>query len=295
MPVPKSFFIDYKSMMKTSIALSFMLLLSSCASLMSSVTSNMADNLTQAILNQNDLQTVRDGAPAYLLMIDSMIEGDRENPRLLLSGAKLYGAYTTLFVDEARRANRLSKTSLKYARAALCLELESVCAALDAKQAEFEVALSGVSKSDVPVLYGFASAWAGWIQRNTADWNALANLPKLTAMFERSVELDGSYDSGGAHLYLAVLATQLPPSLGGKPEIGRAHFEQARKYASGHNLMVDVFMAQYYARTIFDKELHDRLLRSVLADSGEYPGFTLINAYARQKATQLLAESDEFF
>jgi len=285
----------YNSMMKTSIALSFILLLSSCASLISSVTSDMADNLTQAILNQNDLETVRDGAPAYLLMIDSMIEGDRENPRLLLSGAKLYGAYTTLFVDDTERANRLSKTSLEYAQAALCLELESVCAALDAKQVEFEVTLSELSKSDVTVLYGFASAWAGWIQRNTSDWNALANLPKLTAMFERSVKLDGSHDSGGAHLYLAVLASQLPPSLGGKPEQGRAHFEQAHEYASGHNLMVDVFMAQYYARTIFDKDLHDQLLRSVLADTAEYPGFTLINAFARQRATQLLAESDEYF
>ena len=282
-------------MMKTSIALSFMLLLSGCATLISSITSDMADNLTHAILNQNDLETVRDGAPAYLLMIDSMIEGDRENPRLLLSGAKLYGAYTTLFVDDAERANRLSNTSLEYARAALCLELKSVCAALSAKQAEFDVTLSEVSKSDVAVLYGFASSWAGWIQRNASDWNALANLPKLTAMFERSVELDGSHDSGGAHLYLAVLATQLPPSLGGKPEKGRVHFEQAREYASGHNLMVDVFMAQYYARIVFDKDLHDQLLQSVLADAGEHPGFTLINAYARQQATLLLAESDEYF
>ena len=282
-------------MMRNSIAISFILLLSSCASLISSVTSDMADNLTQAILNQDDLETVRDGAPAYLLMIDSMIEGDRENSRLLLSGAKLYGAYTTLFVEDTNRAKRLSNTSMEYATAALCLELEFVCEALEAKQIEFEATLSRVSKSDIAVLYGFASSWAGWIQQNASDWNALANLPKLTAMFERSVELDGSHDFGGAHLYLAVLATQLPPSLGGKPETGRQHFEQSREYASGHNLMVDVFMAQYYARIIFDKALHDKLLQAVLADTEEHPGFTLINAHARQLAAQLLAESDEYF
>ena len=97
---------------------------------MSSVTSDMADNLTGAILNQNDLQTVRDGAPAYLLMIDSMIEGDPDNPRLLLSGAKLYASYTTLFIDDEDRAKRLSETSLKYARSALCQEIDSVCQAL---------------------------------------------------------------------------------------------------------------------------------------------------------------------
>lgn len=281
--------------MKTILAISFALLLNGCASLISSATSDMADNLSRAILNQNDLETVRAGAPAYLLMIDSLIEGDRENTRLLLSGAKLYGAYTTLFVEDAERANRLANTSLEYARAALCLDLESVCAALSAKQDEFEVTLSELSTADVPVLYGFASAWAGWIQRNTSDWNALAQLPKLTAMFERSVALDGSFDHGGGHLYLAVLATQLPPSLGGKPEVGRAHFERAREFSSGQNLMVSVFMAQYYARTIFDKDLHDQLLNEVLADTGEHPGFTLSNAYARQRATILLAESDDFF
>lgn len=262
---------------------------------MSSVTSDMADNLTQAILNQNDLKTVRDGAPAYLLMIDSMIEGDPENPRLLLSGAKLYASYTTLFVDDEDRAKRLSETSLTYARSALCQEVDKVCQALDARPAEFNEALSSVTRNDLPTLYSFASAWAGWMQQNSADWNALAQLPKLTALFERCVELDESFDNGGGHLYLAVLATQLPASLGGKPEKGRLHFERARELSSGNNLMVDVFMAQYYARTIFDKNFHDQLLQGVLADVGVYPGFTLVNTYAQERATKLLAESDDYF
>lgn len=282
-------------MRKHYFVLSMVLLLGGCASLVSSVTSDMADNLTQAILDQNDLETVRDGAPAYLLMIDSMIAGDPENPRLLLSGAKLYGSFTSLFVDDSDRAKRLSNTSLEYAKAALCLDINQVCRALGDKQPEFEMQLSTTSNSDVATLYGFASAWAGWIQRNADDWNALAELPKLTALLEQSVKLDETHDSGGGHLYLAVLATQLPPSLGGKPEKGRRHFERARELSNGQNLMVDVFMAQYYARIIFDRDLHDKLLQGVLANNGDFPGFTLINAYAHQQATQLLAESDEYF
>ncbi|MDH5355522.1 MAG: TRAP transporter TatT component family protein, partial [Gammaproteobacteria bacterium] len=172
-------------MLKSSFTLTVILVMTGCASLMSSVTSDMAENLTQAILNQNDLQTVRDGAPAYLLMIDSMIEGEPDNPRLLLSGAKLYASYTTLFVDDEDRAKRLSETSLKYARSALCQEIERVCQALVTKPAEFIETLALVSRNELPVLYGFASAWAGWMQQNSADWNALAELPKLTAIFER--------------------------------------------------------------------------------------------------------------
>ena len=70
-----------------------MFVLTGCASIVSSATSKMADNITLAILNQDDPATVRDGAPAYLLMIDGLIEGDPENRNLLLAGAKLYGSY----------------------------------------------------------------------------------------------------------------------------------------------------------------------------------------------------------
>ena len=276
-------------------SLFFLLLLSGCASIVGSVTSDMADNLTTAILNQNDLETVKTGAPAYLLMIDSMIEGDPDNTRLLLTGAKLYSSYTSVFVEVPERRKRLADKSFEYAKRALCEDAASICEALSSRQANFAQQLAIASKSDIAVLYGFASSWAVWIQHNPSDWNALADLPKLTALLERCVELDGSFDNGGAHLYLAILATQLPPSLGGKPHIGRKHFERAREFSDGRNLMVDVSMARFYARIIFDKQLHDELLNKVLADTGEYPGYTLINAYAKQQASQLLAESDDYF
>ncbi len=76
-------------MIKTTAGFVAILLLSGCASLISSATTRMADNITLAILNQNDLETVRLGAPAYLLMLDGLIEGDAENTDLLLAGAKL--------------------------------------------------------------------------------------------------------------------------------------------------------------------------------------------------------------
>jgi len=94
-----------------------------------------------------------------------------------------------------------------------------------------------------------------------------------------------------------VLKTQLPPSVGGKPEIGRAHFERANEISAGKNLMINVLMAQHYARMVFDfdQELHDQLLQSVLAQPADVPGFTLINTMAKQQASILLQESVDFF
>ena len=54
-------------------------------------------------------------------------------------------------------------------------------------------------------------------------------------------------------------------------------------------------MAQYYARLVFDRELHDSLLAKVNSAEADYPGYTMINMLAKQQAEQLLAESDSFF
>ena len=266
-----------------------------CASLVSSATSGMADNISLAISNQDDPATVRDGAPAYLIMIDGLIEGDPQNRNLLLAGARLYGSYTAAFIEDEPRAQRLASKSLSYARRALCIEDIEVCDAIDSKLDQFEASLAGTGKSELKALYSFAGAWASWIQVNASDWNAVADLSKVTALFERCLVIDEGYDGGGAHVYLGVIKSLLPAALGGKPELARAHFERAIEISAGHNLMISVLMAKNYARNVFDQELHDALLTSVEAAPADYPGYTLINTLAKLEAEELLAESEDFF
>ena len=89
-----------------------LLLLSACASLMQSATSGMAANLNAAIMNQDDPETVRDGAPAYLLMLDSFIEGSPNDATMLGAAAELYAAYGVIFVEDKQRADRLTSRAL---------------------------------------------------------------------------------------------------------------------------------------------------------------------------------------
>ena len=270
-------------------------LLTNCASLVSSATSRMADNISLAILNQDDPATVRDGAPAYLLMIDGLIEGDPENTSLLLTGARLYGSYTSAFIEDETRAQRLASKALLYARTALCLENEAACAASDNRLEQFKSALRKTGQSGLATLYGFGVAWASWVQINASDWNAVADLAKVEALFERCLALDETYDGGGAHVYLGVIKSLLPAAVGGKPELARRHFERAIEISAGENLMVKVLMAKHYARNVFDRELHDSLLTSVKAAAANYAGYTLINSLAKLEAERLLAESADFF
>ena len=89
-----------------------------CAALTRSATSGFANDLYRAIVNQDDVQTVRDGAPAYLLAVDGLIEGDSRDTDLLLTGAGLYGAYASAFVEDPARGRRMRNRALRYARRA---------------------------------------------------------------------------------------------------------------------------------------------------------------------------------
>ncbi len=270
-------------------------LLAGCAALIGAQTAKLADNLAAAVLDSNDPATVRDGAPAYLLMVDGLIAGSPDNRDLLQAGASLYGAYAGVFVEDPQRQRRLTQKSLDYALAALCWAERQLCDVRAQPFAELGDVLQQSPKRLVSPLHTLGISWAGWIQARRDDWNAVAELARVQLLLETVVRLEGSYDGGAAHLYLGGLATLLPPALGGKPEIGREHFEKAILFSEGNNLMAKVTFAERYARLVFNRELHDRLLREVIEAPAEVPGYTLMNVLAQQRARELLASAGDYF
>lgn len=123
----------------------------------------------------------------------------------------------------------------------------------------------------------------------------MAELPRVEAIMGRLATLDGSFKQGGPHLYLGILSTLLPPALGGKPTVGRQHFEKADTIAKGRNLTIKVMFAEKYARLVFDRDLHDRLLNEVISANPTVPDLTLMNTLAQQRARELLATSQDYF
>jgi hypothetical protein len=270
-------------------------LTSGCSSMMSSATAGLADSLTNAVLDQNDPETVRQGAPAYLLLIDGLIADNPNNVDLLLAGASLYSSYAGAFVDDPERAARLSLKGRDYGWAALCRGNEKACGISTAPYDDFERVINGMGRKDVPILFGAGAAWASWIRANTDDWSAIADKARVDAIMQRVVALDETYEGGSAFLYLGILATLLPEASGGKPEQGRADFERVIELSDGENLMAKVLMARSYARLVFDRELHDRLCREVIEADPVAPGLTLTNTMAQEEARALLGSSEDYF
>jgi hypothetical protein len=267
---------------------------SGCSVFIDRATDRASDNLSAAILNHDDPETVRDGAPAYLLLMDSLAEGEPDADTLA-AASSLYAAYTALFVLEPDRAARLSARARDYAGRALCVHSERTCGL---GQLDFDTLvgrLEDTREADLPVLYAYGVSWLVFIRSHSEDWTALADLPKAEALIERIVVLDENYENGNPQMFLGILKTLRPPALGGEPESARVDFERAIAISGGRDLAMKVEYARGYARLLYDRELHDRLLNEVLVADVEAPGLTLTNTLAQREARALLASADDYF
>lgn len=275
--------------------LSLLLLLTGCASFVSNRAQDLAHHIGQAVLNSDDVETVKEAVPAYLLLMEGLLQQRPNDPGLLQSAANMYSGYASLFLDDDQRALELSQKALVKALQVACLKHASLCDLRTQSYSAFQNQIDALPAKDLDWLYVLGMAWASRIQAAPSDWHAVAELPKVTAILNRVIALDDSYDQGQAHLILAVMNTLLPAVMGGKPEQGRRHFEAAIHWSHEHNLLAKVLFAKMYARLVFDQKLHDRLLQEVIAAPVMAEGFTLSNTMAKEQAKTLLAASTEFF
>lgn len=246
-------------------------------------------------MNQNDPATVRDGAPAYLLMLDSFVEGSPNDAAMLAAAAELYAAYGVLFVEDEQRADRLTSRSLAYGQRALCASNRSACAIDGLSFQEFEAVLAKLGKKDAASLFTLGLSWIAYIKVHSGDWGALTKLPRVVATLERVQALDPHYNAVQVEHFLAVLNTIRPPALGGDFAAGKAHYERALSLSDGKDLSINVDYARYYARTLYDRELFERLLNDVMSAEPIQQGYTLFNTMAQRDAEELLATADDYF
>jgi hypothetical protein len=277
------------------LALACLGLLSGCASMMRQATGSLTDNLGHAIRNQDDPELVRDGAPSFLLVLDSLVEGAPEDPAVLASAAELYAAYGVLFVTDPGRADRLTRRAFGYGQRALCASDARGCGIAELRYPEFVEMLEYLDRNDVDALYTFSLSWFGYIRVHSADMAALAKLPYAEAALRRVQALDPEYEAAEVEHYMGVLSTLRPPALGGDFDAGAAHFERAIELTAGRNLAAKVDYARYWARTLYDREVHDRLLHDVLDADPVSDGYTLFNVLAQRQAAELLASADDYF
>ena len=261
-----------------------------------SAISPVADNMAKSLQKQSDVQLVKDGTPAYLLLMDGLLESAPDNPKLLLAAADANTAYAAAFVDKAdgERVRAFYAKARDYGLTVLC-QNKKFKKAVKGPIEDFEAAVKTFKKKDVPALYSTATAWVNWIIANSGDVAALAQFPRQVALMRQVLALDPGWQNGGAHMFFGIYYAVQPSGAGRDLEKSKAHFQQAMELAGPDYLLPRVTYAEFYARYTFDRELYESTLKDVLASEADKPEFRLINGVSRIRAQSLLDRVDDYF
>jgi hypothetical protein len=257
-------------------------------------TALLLEEVARSSYRQSDLRMIREGTPAYLMLMEGMVAAWPDNAELLLAAGQGHASYASTFAEDPDHARMLYQKAKTYALKAL--EKRGVPNPDRGAFEGFEKALNKLEKADVPYLFWSASCWGNWIGLNLDSMEAMAALPRVELMMRRVLELDEGYYYGGPHLFLGIWYAMRPKMAGGDLSKSQNHFQKALELGQGKFLMADVHYAQYYARKAFDRELFESTLKKVLAVPADiFPDLTLLNTVAHQKAREMLKRADEYF
>lgn len=270
-------------------------LASGCSTLVNKTVGGVSQNLTTAILGQDDPETVRQAVPAYLILLDSFVAGDPENASSLRSTSVLYAAYGSTLVDDPERASKLTSRAWDYGQRALCLEYEVDCEIRSVGFDDWDNFLESRASDDASALFDFASAWLAFLQAHSSDFVTLAELPKAEVLLERLEQINDGFEEANINLYLGILKSLRPPALGGDFDAAQEFFLKAIDVSDGKDLNAKVSYARFYARTLYERELHDELLNEVVSADPADGASTLLNVLAQDEAKLLLESADDYF
>jgi tetratricopeptide (TPR) repeat protein len=280
----------------------FLLLISSQSACLYSKTARvgtaalLVKDVATAAYKQSDLRMIREGMPAYLMLMDGMIEAWPENERLLIATAQAYSSFATVFVgDQDKEYTQLLVGKARaYAFRAL-VERGFRDPAMSPFE-DFEDDVKACGKKDVPYIFWGATCWANWILINLDSMEAMAELPRVELMMRRTLELNEAYYYGGPHLFMGMWFAARPAMAGGDLQKAKEHFLKALELGEGKFLMAYVYYADNYAKRALDKDLFVSTLQKVLeAPTDCPPELTLLNTVAQKKAKELLNNTDEYF
>jgi hypothetical protein len=156
--------------------------------------------------------------------------------------------------------------------------------------------LKYLKKKDIPAIVWTAANWSQFISLHLDSTAVLGDIPRVTALLERSAEIEGEYFEGLPYIMLGSLHAFRPPIMGGSPEKSLENFERAFEVSQGRFLLAKYLYSRYYCYRIQDADEFESTLEWILAQQLPiYPDHRLLNEIAKRKANRLLREKDELF
>jgi predicted anti-sigma-YlaC factor YlaD len=259
--------------------------------------------------SDDDPELIKAAAPFGLKLTESLLA---ENPRhtgLLTSAAGGFTQYAYAFVQEQAdetepqdftaaeamraRARRLYLRAQGYGMCGLEVTHPGFGKALLANP---KIAVRTTTKSDVPLLYWTAAAWASAISLSKDNPELVGQVPAMEAMMDRALELDESWSNGAIHTFMITYEMSRSGAAGDPATRARKHFERAMILSRGTDASPLVAFAEAVDVQKQDVKEFESLLHQALAINPDAnTDIRLRTTVMQRRARWLLLRQSELF
>ena len=272
----------------------------------------VSDALAQSgttFASDDDPDLVKAAAPFSLKLMESLLAENPTHAGLLAATASGFTQYAYAFVqedaDETEPVDLAAADSLRNRARRLFLRAQGYgLRALDVKHRGFgkllaqnpSEAVKLATKSDVPVLYWTAAAWASAISLSKDNPDLVGQIPSMEAVIKRALELDETYNSGAIHSFLISYEMSKAGGTGDPAQRARKHFDRAMALSKGTDASPLVAFAEAVTVQKQDlKEFESLLDRALAINVDAHPENRLVNIVMQRRARWLLSRKGELF
>jgi len=287
------------------------LLLASGCSVERLATNRIADTLAGSgttYASDDDPQLVEAALPFSLKLMESVLAETPEHRGLLSATAAGFTQYAYAFVQQEgdrfalddsdaawvswNRARKLYLRARDYGLRGLEVAHPGFRQSLVTDRA---AAVAQAGPADVDLLYWTAISWAAAISLGKDDPQLVADLPDVSALIDRALAVDESWDGGAIHTFLITYSMARPDEPEDHEAKAKGHFDRAVELAQGKAAAPYVSWAEAICLPKEDRACFDRAIGSALAiDPDADPGKRLVNTVMQRRAAWLRDHVDHW-
>lgn len=259
--------------------------------------------------SDDDPEFVGQAVPFSLKLIEGLIAESPKHRGLLFAASSGFTQYSYVYVQEP--AEELEERDLEQsnvlrtrARKLYLRARDYGIQGLEAKHSRFaaalrenpEMAVRGMKKADVPLLYWTALSWGAAISVSKDHPELVADQPKVEALIDRAFALDSDYDHGAMDQFLISYEGARQGTGGDSEQRSRIHFVRAVRLSGGalaspYVAYAESVSVQKQRRQEFESMLHQALA----IDPDAKPEWRLSNLIMQKRARWLLSREDQLF
>lgn len=275
------------------------------------VSDKMADTLAASgttYAADDDPELVAAALPFSLKLMESVLASAPEHRGLLGATCAAFTQYAWAFVQQEadrtaledtdrawtgwKRAQRLYLRARDYCLRGLEVAVPGFGAAL---RGDRLAAAARAGAAEVDLLYWTAASWAAAISLGKDDPSLVAELPKVSALIDRALAVDGDWDRGAIHSFLITYTMARPDVEAGREALTRRHFDRAIELGGGRAAGPHLAWAEAVCVPREDRGCFERELAAALAiNPDDDPPGRLANLVMQRRASWLLAHADHW-